>query len=184
MAAGDVTTLLRAWGDGDRSAGEQLFPLIYEELRRLAGRQGSFDADHTLHATALVHEAFIEFNQGLKSDWRDRAQFFAFAALVMRRLMVDYQRAKRADKRGGSMERIEFDEALHALLPATIDFEILDDALTRLAQLDQTQARVVEMRFFGGMTVVETAEYLGISVRTVNRQWGMAKVWLADNVKP
>jgi RNA polymerase sigma factor (TIGR02999 family) len=117
-------------------------------------------------------------------DWRDRAQFFAFAATVMRRLMVDYWRARQAAKRGGVSERILFDELIHTPSGGQVDMEALDEALTRLSALDEKQARIVELRFFGGMSAAETAAHLGISERTVHREWGMAKAWLSSQLEP
>lgn len=180
----DVTTLLRAWGSGDQNAAENLFPIVYEELRRLARSQGTRDPQATLQPTALVNEAFLEFAKTPITDWRDRAQFFAFASLVMRRLMVEYWRSRNAAKRGGNAGRILFDELIHTPSGGALDVEALDQALTRLAELDATQARIVELRFFGGMSVEETAQYLGISPRTVYREWGMAKAWLSDCLGP
>ena len=178
----DVTLLLRAWSAGDHSVAEELFPLVYGELRALARGHATLAADATVGVTALVNEAFIRLAAASKHDWRDRVQFYAFAAVVMRRLSVDYSRQRRAQKRGGDLECIEFDEAIHAMDQTHIDFENLDRALTALEKLDATQARIVELRFFGGLSVDETAQHLGISPRTVNRAWGMAKVWLAEHL--
>ncbi|MBS1872379.1 MAG: sigma-70 family RNA polymerase sigma factor [Acidobacteria bacterium] len=182
MAGKDVTVLLRAWGGGDTAAGEELFETIYQELRRMAARQARA-REATIHPTALVHEAFIALAAESITDWRDRAQFFAFAAVVMRRLLKDYWRRRQARKRGGDQEWVVFDESVHALIGSGIDVEALDDALTRLAALDATQARIVEYRFYAGLSVDEVAHCLGISPRTVNREWGMAKVWLADQLR-
>ena len=178
----NVTELLRAWGLGSRAAGEEIFPIVYEELRRIASGQANGDPQATMRATALVNEAFVEFARNPVQDWRDRAQFFAFAATVMRRLMVDYWRRRRAAKRGGSSLPVVFDELVHTPAGAELDIEALDEALTHLATLDATQARIVEMRFFGGMSVPETAQYLNISERTVQREWGMAKAWLSSRL--
>ncbi len=182
----ELTKLLRAWGEGDRRAGENLFPLIYEELRRVARRQGGASG-RTVHPTALVHEAFIELANAEKADWRDRRQFFAFAAVVMRRRVVDHARRKGAGKRGGGLEADRFDEQLHTVIApraSDLDFESLDEALGRLEALDPEQARLVELRFFAGLSVDETAECLGISPRTVAREWGLAKAWLAGQLRP
>jgi len=180
MDSGEVTTLLRAWGAGDLSAADPLFSRVYDELRSLAQYHSRSHSGATVTPTALVNEAFLELVGDPKADWRDRAQFFAFTAVVMRRLMIAYARSRGADKRGGGVEPIAFDESIHALGASGVDAEDLDAALTALEQIDAAQAKIVELRFFGGLTVEETAEYLGISPRSVNRQWGMAKAWLAD----
>ncbi len=182
MGSSDVTLLLRAWGDGDPSAAEELFPVIYEQLKNLARLRAVSTETPSLHPTALVHEAFIAMSNDARADWRDRAQFFAFAAVVMRRIMLQSARARKADKRGGEYAWVQFDELYHSPISVTVDFELLDAALTRLEQLDPTQARIVELRFFGGLAVEETAEILNISPRTVNRQWAFAKAWLAQQV--
>jgi RNA polymerase sigma-70 factor, ECF subfamily len=181
METQEITTLIRAWGAGDRSACDALFPILYNDLRRIAAAHSRNQG--TLQATALVNECFLEFAQGSKSDWRDRAQFFAFAATVMRRLMVDYWREKSTAKRGGDADRILFDELIHTPTGESLDVGALDQALTRLAEMDERQARIVELRFFGGMSAEETAELLGISARTVHREWGMAKAWLASELR-
>ncbi len=181
MQTQEITTLIRAWGAGDRAACDALFPILYADLRRIAASHARNQG--TLQATALVHESFLEFAKGAKSDWRDRSQFFAFAATVMRRLMVDYWREKSAAKRGGDADRIQFDELIHTPTGESLDVVGLDRALTRLAEMDERQARIVELRFFGGMSAEETAAYLDISVRTVHREWGMAKVWLASELR-
>ncbi|QOY87132.1 ECF-type sigma factor [Paludibaculum fermentans] len=178
----DLTLLLREWGGGSQSAGEVLFPLIYQELRQLARYHSNAGRRNTVEPTALVHEAFLALLKDTKTDWRDRTQFYAFAGVVMRRLVVDAARRRKAAKRGGDAERIEFDDSLE-VRAGGMDFEALDEALTRLAALDEQQARIVELRFFAGLTVEETAEHLGVSPRTVNREWGMAKVWLADQLR-
>lgn len=180
MQTEDITTLIRAWSAGDRLASEALFPILYADLRRLARAHAR--GDGTLQATALVHESFLEFSKNGKTDWRDRAQFFAFAATVMRRLMVDYWRERNAAKRGGEGERILFDELIHTPTGEALNVEGLDQALTRLGAMDERQARIVELRFFGGLSAEETAQYLGISLRTVHREWGMAKAWLASEL--
>lgn len=176
--------MLRAWGGGDTDAGDELFRVIYNELRKMAARHGRGSREATIQPTALVHEAFIALASEGITDWRDRAQFFAFAAVVMRRLLKDYWRRRQARKRGGDQEWVVFDESVHAWMGSGVDFEALDDALTRLAALDATQARIVEYRFYAGLSVEEAAHCLGISPRTVNREWGMAKVWLADQLRP
>jgi RNA polymerase sigma factor (TIGR02999 family) len=183
MVQGEVTTLLRAWGAGDQSVGDQLFQRIYQELRALAQHHLRGRPDATVSPTVLIHEAFLQLAADPKNDWRDRLQFFAFTATVMRRLMIGYARRRGAEKRGGGFESIVFDESIHALLDRGIDLAALDDALDALEKLDPVQGRIVELRFFGGLTVEEVAEHLGISPRTVIRQWGFAKAWLADRLR-
>ena len=155
----EVTVLLRAWGNGDTEAGEKLFGVIYQELRKMAARHNRASRQATIHPTALVHEAFIALASEGINDWRDRAQFYAFAAVVMRRLLRDYWRRKQARKRGSDHEWVVFDESVHALIGSGIDIEALDEALTRLAALDATQARIVEYRFFAGLSVEEVAQW-------------------------
>ena len=156
----------------------RFFMPIYGELRRrMLGIRGH------CRRRRWCMSPFWSSPRGGKSDWRDRAQFFAFAATVMRRLMVDYWREKSAAKRGGDADRILFDELIHTPTGETLDVAGLDQALTRLGEMDERQARIVELRFFGGMSAEETAEYLGVSVRTVHREWGMAKAWLASELR-
>jgi RNA polymerase sigma-70 factor, ECF subfamily len=182
----DLTSLLRAWGAGDPSVSETLFDHIYYELHSLAERHLRRQPEVTLTPTVLVNEAFLQLAADPKSDWRDRVQFFAFTATVMRRLAVAHARNRGAQKRGGGVAVLEFDEALHNILETGVDALALDEALTELAKVSAEQARIVELRFFAGLTVEETGDHLGISGRTVMRQWGMAKAWLADylNGKP
>ncbi len=171
MPEKDVTTLLRAWGDGDRAAGDDLFPVIYDELRRIAQRKPGVSSDATLQPTALINEAFLRLTHSLKTDWRDRTQFFAYAAVVMRNIMLDYSRRKKTGKRGDVENWVSLDEALYSTDGRELDVEALDDALTRLAELDETQAKIVELRFFGGMSVQEDSrlpEHL-----SANRKPGM-----------
>ena len=182
MDNGEVTAFLRAWGAGDRSVGEELFQRIYGELHTLAQHHLRGRPEATISPTVLIHEAFLQLASDPKSDWRDRVQFFAFTATVMRRLMIAYARRRGAEKRGGGLESIVFDESIHALLDRGIDAVALDDALTSLEKVDPMQARVVELRFFGGLSVEETAEHLNLSTRTVIRQWGLAKAWLANHL--
>jgi len=178
----DVTLLLRAWGDGNASAADELFPVIYQQLKYLASLRAVSSTAPSLHPTVLVHEAFLALSKGGRSDWRDRAQFFQFAAIVMRRIMLQAVRARKTGKAGGDLEWICFDEEHHSPTALPADFEAVDAALTRLAALDEAKARVVELRFFCGLGVEETAELLNVSPRTINRQWGLAKAWLAQNV--
>ncbi|HLK68469.1 MAG TPA: ECF-type sigma factor [Bryobacteraceae bacterium] len=182
MDQGEVTALLRAWGSGDRSVGDQLFRSIYKELHTLAQYHLRGRPEATVSPTMLINEAFLQLAAEPKSDWRDRVQFFAFTATVMRRLMIGYARRRGAEKRGGGFESIVFDESIHALLNRGIDVEALDEALNALDRLDSTQARIVELRFFGGLSVEDTAEHLNMSPRSVIRHWGLAKAWLADHL--
>ena len=174
-----VTRILVEWGTGDREAAQRLMPLVYDELRRLARHYLQNERrDHTLQATGLVHEAYLRLVDQTAASWRDRAHFYSVAAGVMRRVLVDHARSHRAGKRGGQLEKIELDENV-ALSPAKeINLVALDDALKDLAKLDPTQSQIVELRFFGGLTVEEVAEVLEISPRTVKREWRLARAWL------
>lgn len=180
MAASEgVTQLLLNWSKGDQGASEKLIPLVYDELRRVAQNYLSRERpDHTLQATALVHETYLRLVDQTNVDWQDRAHFFGLASRMMRNILVDHARRHRAEKHGGLAQRLTLAEAVS--FPAQDDFDLvaLDDALTRLAELDSEQSRIVEMRFFGGLTIEETATALGVSVATVNREWRLAKAWL------
>jgi RNA polymerase sigma factor (TIGR02999 family) len=177
----DVTTLLREIrsGESDNStAMERLLPLVYDDLRRMAHRQLGGERDgHTVSTTALVHEAYLRLVDR-HADWEDRAQFFGVAAQAMRRVLVDYARQHRAAKRDGALLRIPLDDALLVVEERADSLLALDEALSRLASLDARQGRVVECRFFGGLTEDETAEVLGVTARTVRRDWIKAKGWL------
>jgi RNA polymerase sigma factor (TIGR02999 family) len=167
------------WSKGNRGASEQLMPLVYNELRRVAQNYLSRERpDHTLQATALVHEAYLKLVNQTSVDWRDRAHFFGLASQMMRHILVDHARRHQAAKRGGLAQRLTLVEAVS--FPEQKDFDLvaLDEALTRLAELDPEQSRIVEMRFFGGLTIEETAMTLGVSVATLNREWRIAKAWL------
>jgi RNA polymerase sigma factor (TIGR02999 family) len=173
------TALLLAWGGGDQAALDHLLPLVHDELRRLARRHMRGERpDHTLQATALINEAYLRLIQIHAVRWQNRAHFFAMASRVMRRILVDAARARRYQKRGGGAERVSLDEALIVSNEPTQDLVALDDALTALAALDLRRSQVVEMRFFGGLSVDETAEALHVSADTVMRDWRLAKVWL------
>lgn len=175
----EVTRLLLRWGDGDRDAFDALTPLVYDELRRLAGRYLRRErSDHTLQSTALVHEAYLKLVDQRNVRWQNRAQFFGLAAEMIRRILVDHARARQAAKRGGAVYRLTLDEALDASSPRDTDLVRLDDAMKALAEFDLQQARVVELRYFAGLTIEETAEVLGISPATVKRDWLLAKAWL------
>jgi len=177
-----VTVLLRAWGSGDESVSDELFQSIYSQLRLLARHHLRSRPGITLTPTVLINEAFLELASSPRADWRDRVQFFAFTSTVMRRLMSAHARRRSAGKRGSNAEAIVFDEAAYPAFERGVDAAKLDDALTALEKLDPTQARIVELRFFGGLSVAEVAGFLGVSERTVLRQWGLAKVWLAGEL--
>jgi RNA polymerase sigma factor (TIGR02999 family) len=181
-----ITQLLRDWQAGDRIALDRLIGVVHAELKRLARLHLRHEArGHTLQPTALVNEVYLRLTEIHAMDWRDRAHFFAMASRLMRRTLVDAARAKRADKRGGSAVRVTFDEAHgvaarsdHEIAAQTFDMLALDAVLTRLAVVDERKARVVELRFFGGLNVDATARALGVSVETVARDWRTAKIWL------
>jgi RNA polymerase sigma factor (TIGR02999 family) len=175
-----MTGLLRAWSAGDREAGDKLIPLVYEELRRQAARYLTRERpDHTLRPTAVVNEAYLRLAQQRRVVWHDRAQFFAVAATVMRRLLVDYARQHHASKRGAWCTIVLEDGSSIALVPAPdLDILALNDALADLAALDPLRARMIELRFFAGLTTEETAEALGVSTATVTRGWRLARAWL------
>jgi len=181
---GAITALLLDWSHGDAEALEKLVPLVYGELKRLAERSLRRErSGHTLQPTAVVHEAFLKLVDQQRVEWKSRAHFFAIASQAMRRLLVDHARARRAEKRGGYATRVVLDEATRATPPVDLDLLALDDALDRLSSLDAGQARVVELRFFGGLTVEETAEVVGASAATVKRDWRSAKAWLFRELK-
>ena len=177
----DVTGLLVAWRQGDATAVDRLFPLVYDELRRIAHRQLSRErSDHTLGTTALVHEAYLKLVDQSRAQWADRSQFFAIAARAMRRILVDYARQHLAGKRGGRRERVTLDEEMLSLDDRADLLLAVDEALDRLRDLDERATRVVECRFFGGFTEEETAAALGVTERTVRRDWVRAKAWLYE----
>ena len=174
-----VTTLLRAWSDGDDGALERLMPLVEAELRRLARTyMGRERREHTLQTTALVNEAFLRLIDARRVSWQDRAQFVGIAARLMRRVLVDHARARAYQKRGGGAQRVTLDEALSVSSDPTPDVVALDRALEALAAIDVRKSRIVELRFFGGLSIEETAEVLHVSTDTVKRDWRLAKLWL------
>lgn len=178
-----VTKLLVEWSNGDQEALEQLTPLVYGELRRLAARYLRKErADPILQATALVHEAYIRLIDQRSVRWQNRAHFFGVAAQMIRRILVDHARSRNAAKRGAMAPKLSLDEAI--ALPDRREFDLvaLDDALNSLARIDAQQSRIVELRFFTGLTVEETAEVLGISPATVKRDWVTAKAWLYRDI--
>ncbi len=175
----DISQLLKAWGQGDESALDRLMPLVYDELRRRAHRQMAREkAGHTLETTALVNEAYLRLVAGRKVSWQDRAHFFTLSARLMRRILVDHARSRDRVKRGGLIQKIPLGESLAVPLRMDDNLVALDDALSALSEADSRKAQVVEMRFFGGLSVEQTAEALGVSVSTVMSDWRMAKVWL------
>ncbi len=178
-SAGEVTRLLVELRGGSPEAEAQLIPLVYKQLHRLAASYMRRERpDHTLQATALVNEAYVRLVSQEATGWQDRAHFFGVAARLMRQILVDHARARQAGKRGGLVEKLPLDQALEFSPARSRELIELDSALESLGRLDPQQARVVELRFFGGLTVEETAEVLGISPRTVKRDWSVARAWL------
>src|SRR5262245_38310012 len=178
-----VASLVDGARQGDQQALETLVPLVYDELRRLAASYLRRERPgQTLQATALVHDVYLRLLQDSQLSWQSRAHFFGIAARSMRQILIERARARHAAKRGGDRVRVTFDPGLIVAAPDSIDFEALDDALTRLAAQDPELARVVEVRFFGGLTIEETAEAMGISPATVKRRWTLAKAWLARDL--
>jgi RNA polymerase sigma factor (TIGR02999 family) len=174
-----ITDLLIAWGNGDQRALDRLTPLIYDELKRLARRYMLREGQgHTLQPTALVHEAYLRLIDWKNARWQNRAQFFAIAARVMRQILVDSARSGACRKRGGAAVHVSLDEVMEIAQEPGSDIVAIDEALTALAALDPRQSRVVELRFFGGLTWEEVAEVLDVSVGTVRRDWSLAKVWI------
>ena len=177
--SGDVTRLLVAWSQGDAGALDTLLPLVYSELRNMAHRYLSRERrDHTLQPTAVVHEAFLRLVKQRRVEWKNRSHFFAVAAQSMRRILVDHARARATDKRGGGQTLISLDASTAGAAPRAVDLITLDEALCQLERLDVSKAKVVEMRFFGGLTIDETAEALGASPSTVKREWAFARAFL------
>ena len=175
----EVTRLLKDWSNGRQDVLDQLLPQIYAELRRLASSYLRRERpDHTLQATALVHEAFIKLVDQRAVRWQNRAHFFGIAAQAMRRILVDHARAHSAEKRGSGERAVSLDEAVALVGAPSVDLLALDEALTRLTTIDPQQSRVVELRFFGGLTIEETAEVMDVSPATVGREWTLAKAWL------
>ena len=178
-----VTELLIAWSDGRRDALENLIPLVYEDLRRLAAGYMQEAAGHALQPTALVHEAYVRLIDQKQVKWRNRAHFFGVAASMMRRILVDHARRRRAEKRDGNRERVTLtDNEVAAEGPREIDVLALHESLEQLATFDPQQERIVELRYFGGLTIEETAEVVGVSPATVVREWTIAKAWLRANL--
>lgn len=179
MAIQEITLMLKAWGDGDRAALEQLSATVYDELRRLAHRYLRREQrGHTLQTSALVNEAWVRLIDAEQVDWQNRAHFFGVSAQLMRQILVDFARSRQSQKRGGEVCRITLGEAEDIAVEKETDLVALDDALNALAALDSRQSKVVELRFFGGLSLEETAEVLKVSPGTVRRDWRMARAWL------
>lgn len=182
--ASDATEILQRWSAGDPDAPARLMPLVYEELRRLARQYLQQErSGHTLQPTALVHEAYLRLVDQSRVQWRSRAQFFGVAAQLMRRILLDHARAHLAAKRGGQAEHISLDELEISPQTRAADLLALDDALHALAAVDARKSRIVELRFFGGLSIDETAEAIGINSATVRRDWTFAKAWLHREIK-
>jgi RNA polymerase sigma factor (TIGR02999 family) len=179
----EATRLLIDWSNGNRDAAAGLMPLVYEELRQRARAYLQRERpDHTLQATALVHEAYLRLVDQQTTTWKNRAHFFGVAAQLMRRILVDHARRHRREKRGGGLDRVEFDEALAPAVSRDLNVIALDDALQDLTKLNPQHARIVELRFFGGLKTDEVAEVLDLSPRTVEREWRRARAWLQHQI--
>ncbi|HVG38606.1 MAG TPA: sigma-70 family RNA polymerase sigma factor [Pyrinomonadaceae bacterium] len=179
-----ITAQLVAWGDGDEAALEELVPAVYQELRRMADHYLRLEhSNHTLQPTALVHEAYLRLIDQTQVKWQNRAHFFGVAAQMMRRILIDYARTKHREKRGGGAAPLSLDEAVNVSQERAAEVVALDEALAALALLDERKSRVVELRYFGGLTVEETAEVLCVSPQTVMRDWNLAKAWLYQELK-
>jgi len=177
--AGNITRLLAQWSKGDEQALEKLMPLVYGELHRLARRYISDERPgHTLQTTDLVNEAYLRLVDSAHPNWEGRTQFFAMCARIMRRILVDWARSRQAEKRGKDAPKLELDDALMAAAQPGTDLVAVDDALRALSDIDSRKSQVVELRFFGGLTVKETADVLKVSVETVQRDWRLARSWL------
>jgi len=178
-----VTQLLLRWSEGDVAAREALIPLVYDELRRVAQQcLASQRRDHTLQSTALVHEAYMRLVGRTSVHWENRVHFLAVAAQLMRRILVDHARKQHAAKRGGNQVTLRLDEAVALLKKRDLDVVALDDALNELAELDQRQSHIVELRFFGGLSIEDTSHLLNISPATVKREWATARTWLYEQM--
>ena len=179
----DLTQLLGQWSGGDREALDDLIPLVYDELRGMArGHMAQERAGHTMQATALVNEVYLKLKNERRSNWTNRAQFFAITAQMMRRILVDYARQHGTAKRGAGAERVPLDEAMLVSKDNASEMLAIDEALQKLEQLDQRKSQVAVLRFFAGLTVEETAEALAISIETVARDWRFARAWLRNEL--
>ncbi|MBS1813216.1 MAG: sigma-70 family RNA polymerase sigma factor [Acidobacteria bacterium] len=182
-SSNEVTELLLAWNSGEETALEKLMPLVYDELRRLARNYMSGERQgHVLQTTALVNEAYLRLIDSSRVQWQNRAHFFAVSCQLMRRVLVDFARSRNYQKRGGGALQVSLHDVVVGSTERPIDFVALDDALTSLAATDERSSRVVELRFFGGLSIEETAEALKISPETVKRDWNWAKVWLLREI--
>ena len=179
----DVTGLLVKWGQGEEGVIDQILPAVYDELRRIAGRFIHRERiDHTLQPTALINEAYLRLVDQRQVTVNNRAHFFGIAARVMRQILVEHARARHAAKRGGTAIHVQLDEGLHGIDQSAAELVTLDEALERLAKMDAQQSRIVELRYFGGLTIEETAEALKVSPATVKRSWTVARAWLKREV--
>ena len=182
-ATQNVTAMLRDWTNGDQEALDKLIPVVYDELRRQAARYLREERPgHTLQTTALIHEAYLRLINQHNVEWKDRAHFYAIAARLMRQILVDHARKRQAAKRGGSDIKVPLEEEMVISPERNMDLVALDEALTRLAGIDPQQSRIVEMRYFSGLSTEETAEVMGVSSRTVKRDWNVAKAWLRQEI--
>jgi RNA polymerase sigma factor (TIGR02999 family) len=180
----NITQLLKDWSEGDQEVLDKLMPLVYEELRRQASRYLRRERpNHTLQTTALIHEAYLKLI-GQEVSWQNRAHFFGIAAQAMRRILVDHAKTRHREKRGGAAENLALEEAAYVgVAEKSVDLVNLDEALNRLAKLDPRQARIVELRYFSGLSIDETAEVIGVSNATVRNDWNMAKAWLKQEIQ-
>jgi RNA polymerase sigma factor (TIGR02999 family) len=181
----EISELLAAWTDGDREAWNELIPIVYDELRQQASRHLRGERDnHTLRTTALVHETYMKLAGQRFANWENRAHFFWLASEIMRRVLVDYARIRKSEKRGGDVDHVPVNSSFDiAIDNSDINLLELDAAITKLASMDPQQAKVVEVRYFGGCSIEETAQVIGVSVATIKRDWASAKAWLAHELK-
>lgn len=181
----EITDQLIAWSNGDAAALDKLIPVVYQELRRMADQYlRREDLSHSLQPTALVHEAYLRLIDQTKVEWQNRAHFFGVAAQMMRRILIDHAKTKHRLKRGGTAIKVSLDENVNISQERAAELIALDDALQELAQMDERKSRIVELRYFGGLSVDETAQVLGISDKTVMRDWNLAKAWLYQQLTP
>jgi RNA polymerase sigma factor (TIGR02999 family) len=179
-----VTQILQAWAAGDRSALDRLIPMVYRELRKTAGAYMRRErVGHTLQPTALINEAYLRLVDGPVMNWQNRAQFFGVAATVMRHVLTDYARARSAQKRGEGIQKLTLDEALAQGEEPDVDLVKLDEALTKFEKIDPKKSKIIELRFYGGLSIEETAEVLGVSPSTIKRDWRTARAWLRHELE-
>jgi len=183
-SSSEVTGLLRAWGRGDEDALQKLMPLVYEQLHAAARRYMAHERPgHTLQTTALIHETYLRLIDVRQVKWQDRAHFLAVCAQLMRRILIDFARSRNYEKRGGAAPHVNFEDAMLVTARPDVNLVALDDALNRLAVVDERKSKVVELRFFGGLSVKESAEVMKVSPETIMRDWKMAKVWLLRELR-